>query len=384
MRLVIVASIFLLVMAAANFYVYHRFIRKLSPALRRWTALIPALLMVGEVLFVLDAAMDLFHGSPWFYLVSAAFVGCTFVLFVVATVYDLVMTISRRVPWASPARRQLKIGFDVVAVAVAAAYVAVGLIQALSAPRLNDVAVHIKGFPFEHYTLVQLSDLHVGPLIRRADVTALVRRVNALHPDVVVITGDLVDRDVSKIADDLEPLRRLQAPAYFITGNHEYFHGPGRVVDFVRGLGITPLLNEWVRVGKGSRGFYLIGLNDLTGERAGVLQPDIDKAYRGTDPALPVVLLAHQPKTLARLGRHRCDLMISGHTHGGQIFPFGFLVMIDQPYLSGLHRDADGHQIFVSRGTGFWGPPLRVFAPAEITRIVLTPKSDGPREPASR
>jgi hypothetical protein len=373
MRFVIIAAVFLLVMMAANFYVYRRFFRKLSPGLRRYTAAIPAVLMAGEILFVLDAATAWLPDSPLLYTVNAAFVGCTFILFVVATVYDLTVTLSRRVPLAGPLRRRIKIGFDFLALAASVAYVTGGLIQAFAPPVLNQLEVPIKGFPFEHYTIVQLSDLHVGPLIRRAYVADLVARVNALHPDLVVVTGDLVDRDADSIASELEPLKGLRAPAYFVTGNHEYFHGPARTVAFVRRLGMTPLLNASVRIGTEARGFYLVGINDLTGERMGVLAPDIAKAYAGTDPSDPIIVLAHQPKTLERLDGHRCDLMLSGHTHGGQIFPFGFLVMIDQPYLAGLHRDGDGRRIFVSRGTGFWGPPLRVFAPGEISRIVLVP-----------
>ncbi|MEJ2644424.1 MAG: metallophosphoesterase [Gammaproteobacteria bacterium] len=374
MRLFIIASVFLLVMAAANYYVYRRFFRRLAPALARYMAAIPAALMAGEILFVLDAALRLFPDAPLLYTISATFVGCTFILLVVAILYDLIVTVSRRVPLTAPARDYLKVGFDVMALAVSVAYVTGGLVGAFSRPGIHDVDVAIKGFPFQRYTIVQLSDLHVGPLIGRAFVADLVDRTNALHPDLVVITGDLADESVDRAAHALEPLRGLQAPAYFVTGNHDYFHGPERLVQYVRSIGITPLLNRSVWVGTAARGFYLVGINDLSGERAGVLGPDIKRAYAGIDPSRPVIVLAHQPRTLPLLQDRRCDLMISGHTHGGQIFPFGLLVMIGQPYLAGLHRNGQGQQIFVSRGTGFWGPPLRVLAPGEVTRLILTPQ----------
>ncbi|HKJ08349.1 MAG TPA: metallophosphoesterase [Gammaproteobacteria bacterium] len=374
MRLFIIASVFLLVMAAANYYVYRRFFRRLAPALARYTAAVPVALMVGEILFVLDAALALFPDSPLLYTVNAVFVGCTFILLVVAILYDLTVTLSRHVPLAAPARDYLKVGFDALALALSVAYVAVGLAGAFSKPAVHPVDVSIKGLPFERYTIVQLSDLHVGPLIGRAFVADLVARTNALHPDLVVITGDLADESVERAAHALEPLKDLQARTYFVTGNHDYFHGPQRLVQYVRSLGITPLLNRSVLVGSAARGFDLVGINDLSGRRAGVLAPDIRRAYAGIDASRPVIVLAHQPKTLQLLEGRRCDLMISGHTHGGQIFPFGLLVMIGQPYLAGLHRNAQGQQIFVTRGTGFWGPPLRVLAPGEITRLILTPK----------
>ncbi len=140
----------------------------------------------------------------------------------------------------------------------------------------------------------------------------------------------------------------------------------------VQSLGIIPLANQAVRIGNQGKTFNLIGLNDLTGLRFGVRPPDVETAYRMADQSKPTIVLSHQPKSIGLLGTNRCDLMLSGHTHGGQTFPFGMLVKLDQPYLAGLHEFLPGKQIFVSRGTGYWGPPLRVLAPSEISRIVIT------------
>ena len=167
-------------------------------------------------------------------------------------------------------------------------------------------------------------------------------------------------------------MNKLDAPTYFVTGNHEYFHGVEPILEQVRALGIKPLTNQNVIFGNGTDRFNLVGINDLAGARFGVRPPDVVAAYQGVDQSLPVIVLSHQPKSLSLLEDNRCDLMLSGHTHGGQIFPFGLLVKLDQPYLWGLHEHKPGQQIFVSRGAGYWGPPLRVLAPSEISRIVIT------------
>jgi predicted MPP superfamily phosphohydrolase len=239
-------------------------------------------------------------------------------------------------------------------------------------PEINDVVVRLSDFPFNGFTIVQLTDLHIGRTLKRDFVEKVIARTNALNPDMVVITGDLFDLPPEKISDDLEPLKTLEAPVYFVTGNHEYFHGIAPILEKVKSLGIKPLTNESIIFGNSKDSFNLVGLNDLTGERFGIEQPDADTAYEGLDESKPTIVLSHQPKSISLVEGRRCDLMLSGHTHGGQIFPFGVLVMLDQPYLEGLHEFTSGKQIFISRGAGYWGPPLRVLAPSEISRIVIT------------
>lgn len=140
----------------------------------------------------------------------------------------------------------------------------------------------------------------------------------------------------------------------------------------MRELGIKPLLNDHVVIGEGDKQFNLVGLNDLIGARTGLFPPDAEQAYAKVNQDRPCIVLAHQPKMITELDDYRCDLMLSGHTHGGQIFPFGLLVMTNQPYLFGLYEHTTDKQIFVSRGTGYWGPPLRVLAPSEISQIVIS------------
>jgi len=222
-------------------------------------------------------------------------------------------------------------------------------------------------------TIVQITDLHVGGTISRAYVEQVVARTNALAPDLVVITGDLVDGSVASLREAVAPLAQLRARhgVYFVTGNHEYFSGADAWAEELPRLGIRVLRNERVTIGAGDAAFDLAGIDDFAGrhQNAG---PDLPRALAGRDGNRVLVLLAHQPRAVIEAAEHGVDLQLSGHTHGGQIWPFGLLVMLQQPYVAGLHRHRDT-LIYVSSGTGYWGPPMRLGTRAEITRITLTP-----------
>lgn len=360
--------LFLGVMGLFNFYAYKRFLKKLHPPFNTYAFVIPSALMIGETLFVIEAVWNLFMDSPTLYFLLSASVGITFLLFVISVLYDLNLSLFKRVPFQKSRRRFIKIAFDTTMLILALSYLFKGLKGGFSKPILNTINVNIEGFGKDDYVIMQLSDIHVGRSIKKHFVEELVQRVNAENPDIVVITGDLVDDAIGKIKDDLSPLTALKAPCYFILGNHEYFHGATETIAFMQDLGIRVLLNESVIIDKR---FNLIGLTDIIGARIGEYPMDIDKAYKDIDPGLCSIVLGHQPKSILRLEKRPCDLMLSGHTHGGQIFPFGLLVMVDQPYLAGLYQHNADQQIFVSRGAGYWGPPIRVMAPSEITKIII-------------
>jgi predicted MPP superfamily phosphohydrolase len=220
------------------------------------------------------------------------------------------------------------------------------------------------------YSIVQLTDVHVGPTIGREFVEKVVAESNALAPDLVVITGDLVDGSVEKLSALVEPLRDLRARdgVFFVTGNHEYYSGADSWIAHLRSLGIRVLRNERVAIGDA---FDLAGVDDATAHRmlAGHGQ-DVHGAVAGRDPARAVVLLAHQPKALKDALAADVDLQLSGHVHGGQLVPFNWIARLDQPFVSGLHR-VGGTWIYVSSGTGYWGPPMRVGSRAEVTHIEL-------------
>lgn len=358
-------------MAAFNVYSYRRFLSKLHTPISRYASFIPVVLMIGDVFFVIEIVIPVIPESPALYMTTSAFVGFTFMLFVVALVYDLSITASSKVPFNLERRKALKIIFDITMLIAAMSYLLRGFAQGIKKPAVNHVDVRIKDFPIDGYCIVQISDVHVGRTIKEDFIKSLVEQANSLKPDIIVITGDLVDLPVDRIKVDLEPLKNLKAPTFFVLGNHEYFHGPEPILKHLESLGIRPLLNESVTIGDKNNSFNLVGINDISGERFDELHPDIESAYNNVDIDKPCVVLAHQPKFIGRMSKHRCDLMLSGHTHGGQIFPFGLLVMIDQPYLAGLYKHNAQQQIFVSRGTGYWGPPLRILAPSEISRLVI-------------
>jgi len=251
-----------------------------------------------------------------------------------------------------------------------------GMASALSRVEVKKLKVELAslGRGAAPIKIVQISDVHIGPTIGRDFIEEIVDRINALSPDVVAITGDLVDGTVADLAEHAAPLGKLKAKhgVFFVTGNHEYYSGADDWIAHLRGLGVRVLRNEHVSL---PCGIDVAGVDDWTAKQfGGDHGPDLDKALRGRDAARPVVLLAHQPKAIFGAAAKEVALQLSGHTHGGQIFPFNFLVRLQQPYLAGLYTH-EKTQLYVSRGTGYWGPPMRLGAPAEITEIDVHPAS---------
>ena len=257
---------------------------------------------------------------------------------------------------------------------VSAGLGAAALFEGLRRVQVKRVPVVLKKLPAatSGYRIVQISDVHIGPTLQRDFLEEIVSQVNALKPDLVAITGDLVDGTVEEIGGLMTPLASLQAKdgVFFITGNHEYYSGAHAWLDHLPSLGVRPLRNERVAIG-GPAGFDLAGVHDWTAESVDPLHaPDLAAALAGRDPTRPVVLLAHQPRQAEEAVKLGVDLQLSGHTHGGQIFPMTLLVHLAQPYVTGLHRDGE-FQIYVNAGTGYWGPPMRLGTRAEITEILL-------------
>lgn len=256
-----------------------------------------------------------------------------------------------------------------------ASVVGIGYAQASQAPKIVEVEVPIEGLPAaaDGFRIVQLSDVHIGPTLKRQFLEQCVATANGLDPDLIAVTGDLIDGWVDKLADDVAPLARLKARhgAYFVTGNHEYYwDGPAWCAEVSR-LGLTVLNNEHRLIEHEGARLLLAGVTDHSGGKM-VRGHDSDPAgaRAGAPDHDASVLLAHQPRSIDAAAAAGYDLQLSGHTHGGQYFPFNLMVYLAQPYVAGLAKH-DDTWIYVSRGTGFWGPPLRVGAPHEITLITL-------------
>jgi predicted MPP superfamily phosphohydrolase len=274
---------------------------------------------------------------------------------------------------SDPGRRRLLARAIAVGTgAVAGALALGGMLNVARGFVVRRVRVPLARLPKEAsgYKIVQITDVHVGPTIGHDFVAEVVRQTNALAPDLVAITGDLVDGSVEQLRHLVEPLRGLTARhgVYFVTGNHEYYSGADAWIAHLETLGIRVLRNERVDVGGL---FELAGVDDASAAR---MLPhhgqDVAKAAEGRDPTRPLVLLAHQPKALKHALAAGVDLQLSGHVHGGQMVPFNWLVRLDQPLVAGLYQ-IEKTWAYVSTGTGYWGPPMRVGTAAEITHIEL-------------
>ncbi|MGZ5198505.1 MAG: metallophosphoesterase [Telluria sp.] len=274
---------------------------------------------------------------------------------------------------ASPAvTRDSAVAVPLVALAVTL----VGFVNARRVARVVKVDVPIAGLPaaLHGYSIAQISDIHVGPTIKRAYLNAIVNRVNALKADAIAITGDLVDGSVRRLALHTEPLRRLAARdgTFFVTGNHEYYSGAEEWIAEMRRLGVTVLLNQHVVREREGAGVMIAGVADYTAHHFNPAhRSDPEAAAAGAPGHVQVrILLAHQPRTAQAAAQAGYHLQLSGHTHGGQFFPWNLFVPLQQPFVAGLNREGD-MWVYTSRGTGYWGPPKRFGAPSEITLLRL-------------
>ncbi len=254
-------------------------------------------------------------------------------------------------------------------------FTVVGLIIARR-PRTVAIDIPIKDLPaaLQGFSIAQISDLHVGPTIKHGFVTEIVARVNRLEADLIAVTGDLVDGSVQDLSAHTAPLAALRARhgVYFVTGNHEYYSGEAAWTAEIRRLGLTVLKNEHVVVEHEGASLVLAGVTDYAAHYFDPQQrSDPQAALRGApQDAGARILLAHQPSTAAAAAAAGFDVQISGHTHGGQFWPWNFFVRYFQPFTSGLNR-LQNLMVYVSPGTGYWGPPNRFIVPGEITRITL-------------
>lgn len=274
-------------------------------------------------------------------------------------------------PWLAPA--------SALAVPLLAVLLTLwGLVNARRVARVVRVDVPISGLPdaLHGFSIAQISDVHVGPTIKRGFLQAIVERINTLDADMVAVTGDLVDGSVQHLAVHVAPLAGLRSRhgTFFVTGNHEYYSGAQAWVEELRRLGLRVLMNEHVLLRHGDAAVALAGVADYSAHHfEHTHRSDPRAAIAGlADPAAVRVLLAHQPRSAAAAAEAGFQLQLSGHTHGGQFLPWRWFVRLQQPFTAGLNRWQD-LWVYTSRGTGYWGPPKRLGAPSEITHLRLVP-----------
>jgi len=352
-------------------YIDRRFFKKLhlSDRTKKYLKLFLYLNLVGIVFYILGRYY--FDFANWLYFLVSLPIGILFLLLCSAIFYDVFRVVIDKTPMQDKRRKFFKKSLDISSLGVAFALSSRAIYEAKFI-KIQKVAIKLKNLK-RSYKIVQLSDVHIGGIVDRSFIKGIVDRSNQLDPDIVVITGDLVDVKISRAQDALNELKGLKnrLGVYFIVGNHEYFHNIDEIIRVVKKLGITVLENENRYIGKAGEGFNLCGVYDLFGYRVKHHQPDIYKALENKDKASPTVLLAHQPRYVDEVFGG-VDLMLSGHTHGGQLYPFKALVKLQQPYLNGLYQHNKELQVYVNKGTGFWGPPMRLGASSEITQIIIS------------
>ena len=295
----------------------------------------------------------------------------------------LVLTILRDVALLIPASAPWR-GDSALWVIVAALTVTIiGFVNARMTARVKYVDIPITGLPdaLNGFTIAQITDVHVGPTIKGDYVRRIVRRVNNLTVDAVAITGDVVDNTVDVLTDHTAPLAELRARhgCFVVTGNHEYYSGADDWMAEFRRLGLKTLTDEHVVINHNGAQLVIAGVNDYSAisRNPNETSPELHgsnpaKALDGSPNDAPKVLLAHQPRSATAAAEAGFDLQLSGHTHGGQFWPWNLFVRMQQPFTAGLCR-LNKLWVYTSRGTGYWGPPKRFGAPSEITLIRLIP-----------
>jgi predicted MPP superfamily phosphohydrolase len=303
--------------------------------------------------------------------VGFVWMGAFGLLLVTTAASDVALAVLSRTALWDPSWLSLR-PLGVVGLVVPA--LAFGFVVARS-PRVKRVTVAIPNLPsrFEGFRIAQITDVHIGETLTRSFAVHVTRTVNSLDADAVAVTGDMIDGSVAKLRDEVEPLAGLRGThgVFYVTGNHEYYHGGSSWQAEARRLGMRVLHNEHVVIERDGQQLVIAGVPDVEGGRFSAQhEPDAAVAFAGAPDGAPRILLAHQPRFARRVGTTRVDLMLSGHTHGGQIFPFMVFVKLQQPVIAGF-KVLWGVPTYTSNGTGYWGPPFRIGPRGEVTEVTL-------------
>lgn len=388
------AIVFISIWFSLHAYLAWRLIRPLAPhsPWRRpvWSALLASLLIVPGVFFtrILMQAPALTDMLAWVAYIDMGFILILAPLLLlrdsIAAVIRNARTLSRQhrrhpsdAAGTDSARRQfLANGVNLGIVGLSGVMAGAGYHEARRLAEVRQVSIPLNNLPaaLDGFRIVQLSDIHLGPTIKGDYLQGIVERCNELQPDLVAITGDLVDGLTSMLQEDVAPLTALQSRhgTFFVTGNHEYYWDALTWSDLLQTLDIQVLNNTHRIIRHDDARLLLAGATDYSAHRyVPEHASDPEQARRNAGGADIAILLAHQPKSAFAGAAAGYDLQLSGHIHGGQFFPWNFTIGLVQPFTTGLHRVQGRMWLYVSAGTGYWGPPNRLGVPAEITEITL-------------
>lgn len=365
---------------------------KRATPLRRFLWLL--LLLAAPISLLGWFAGRLFDRSLWtvgLQWVGLSIMGWFYISLVLVTVRDVglwLFRVSRKNATPPPSKAEatgmsrrafLQKSTSIAVAASAAGVSSAGIRSARKTAALRYVDIPISNLhdDLDGFVILQLSDIHVGDTIGRTYVERIVARCKDVQADLIAITGDLVDGEVDELRHDVAPIFELNAPhgVYFVTGNHEYYVDALSWIDHLRAHNIDVLLDEHRVIAHGDGTLILGGITDYSAPSIIARHvSDPHQAFAGAPSDGTRVLLAHQPRSYTQARGLGVDLQLSGHTHGGQIWPFTYLVLLQQPFIAGLHRIWGSMWLYISRGTGYWGPPMRVASPSEITVITLRKK----------
>ena len=380
MRFLPLIAVFVIVLGSTGFYVGLRIVTPLGWTL--WPKVITWILLLLPATLPAWLVLDRLGSGRWL----GAAIGFVYVMFgalsflaVLALLRDciwLVLSASHNhlaLPFSLPSYAPVMRLSSLAVICLAALLSSAAVINALSFPPVKRISLAVSDLhpDLEGFRILQLSDIHLGHLRGKHFLQRIVDTVNEVSPDLVVITGDLTDGSLESLREDVRPLAAIEAESLFVTGNHEYYWTPEEWFSYLPELGLEVLKDSHRFISHGEASILIVGISDPTTE---TFFPD---AASGLSVATPrehqadfSLLLAHRPGTAYEAVTYGFDLQLSGHTHGGQFFPWNFVIHLFQPFAVGLHRYQD-MWVYCSRGTGFWGPPMRLGAPAEITEFTL-------------
>lgn len=346
----------------ANAYIYRQFFSVIFPKYKKLSLIICIFLYICNVVFLFSMRASVL--PDFIYTLLAILLGFSFFFFLIAIIYDISKTIILKVVkkdnFSENRRRALKLIFDFGFLLIAFSCFFQGVFKAISIPKIRTINLNTN----LNKKIVMISDVHLGKNLHKDFLEKLIAKINKQNPDLIVIVGDLIDNDIKEI-DYLELLNTFNAPTFYVTGNHEYYHDAASILAELKKTNLNILQNSSFAF---NDEVVIHGVNDLRGAKYDDPM-DLAKIYKNLDENKFNILLAHQPRVAKEFDLSKFDLVLCGHTHAGQIFPFSILVLMQQGFLHGLYEIGEKTKMYVSSGAGFWGPSIRFLAPSEIAVI---------------